>query len=372
MQGEQTKPAKSLFTFQHGRRYLRDSHYPLPTDLPELQRQNLETLLATTVFGKPVCSPSYRSRAPTKVLDVGCGSGYWAATCHDHFAAQGHRNISFTGVDIVEVAPDLGQQGLDWRFVKHDLRKVPLPFNDAEFDLVIMKDMNLVVQAGLASERLMDEAIRVLRKGGWLEIWESDRLIRALPSSEPSPPPDRFTPEYRQAAATASFPLTPGLPFSATSNRFLSDANTWIKLALERRRVLPMPSSRIAPMLLQEPEALCNVGFRRVAVPFGEMRWEWEKHEALPSRKDSGYRSSRPKSWQLQSLTDEQAALRHTALLVEVQFLESLEPLLKEVSGKNQEEWQRWWSSMMVDLLEERKASGGECLEMGAWWAQKI
>ena len=43
------------------------------------------------------------------------------------------------------------------------------------------------------------------------------------------------------------------------------------------------------------------------------------------------------------TLTDEQAALRYTALLVVIQMIESLEPLLKEVSGKNQEEWQRWW-----------------------------
>jgi hypothetical protein len=43
------------------------------------------------------------------------------------------------------------------------------------------------------------------------------------------------------------------------------------------------------------------------------------------------------------TLTEEQAALRYTALLVVIQMIESLEPLLKEVSGKNQEEWQRWW-----------------------------
>jgi len=43
------------------------------------------------------------------------------------------------------------------------------------------------------------------------------------------------------------------------------------------------------------------------------------------------------------TLTEDQAALRYTALLVVIQMIESLEPLLKEVSGKNQEEWQRWW-----------------------------
>ena len=72
------------------------------------------------------------------------------------------------------------------------------------------------------------------------------------------------------------------------------------------------------------------------------------------------------------TLTEEQAALRHTALLVVIQMIESLEPLLKEVSGKTQEEWQGWWGSMMTNLLQEKGASSGECLEIGVWWCQKV
>jgi hypothetical protein len=53
-------------------------------------------------------------------------------------------------------------------------------------------------------------------------------------------------------------------------------------------------------------------------------------------------------------------------------MIESLEPLLKEVSGKNQEEWQRWWGSMMTNLLEQKGASSGECLELGVWWCRKV
>jgi len=56
---------------------------------------------------------------------------------------------------------------------------------------------------------------------------------------------------------------------------------------------------------------------------------------------------------------------------VVIQMIESLEPLLKEVSGKNQEEWQRWWGFMMTNLLEQKGASSGECLEVGVWWATK-
>jgi hypothetical protein len=56
-----------------------------------------------------------------------------------------------------------------------------------------------------------------------------------------------------------------------------------------------------------------------------------------------------------------------------VQMIESLEPLLKEVSGKNSEEWGHWWTSMMADLMDpSRGAVSGECLEIGAWWATKV
>ena len=72
-------------------------------------------------------------------------------------------------------------------------------------------------------------------------------------------------------------------------------------------------------------------------------------------------------------MSPDQMALRQTALLSVVQMIESLEPLLKEVSGKNSEEWGHWWASMMADLMDPtRGAISGECLEMGAWWATKI
>jgi hypothetical protein len=70
------------FTLRHGRRYIRNAqYYPLPCDLPELHRQNLQTLLATAVFGRALGSTP--TQPPKKVLEVACGSGYWSAVCHD-------------------------------------------------------------------------------------------------------------------------------------------------------------------------------------------------------------------------------------------------------------------------------------------------
>lgn len=99
-------------------------------------------------------------------------------------------------------------------------------------------------------------------------------------------------------------------------------------------------------MLLQETETLSEVENRRVAIPLGELRWEREaaSERTLLKRRGSeaGKLAKAGVNLDKSILTDEQAALRHTALLVVIQMIESLEPLLKEVSGKNQEEWQRW------------------------------
>jgi SAM-dependent methyltransferase len=294
--------------------------------------------------------------------------------CHEWLGDQGYEDVSFTGLDIVHLAGDLQRQGIDWKFVQHDLRKLPLPFDDDEFDIVVMKDMSLVVPLGAASQRVLDETTRILKSGGTLEIWESDHIIRSI-LPHPPPPPGKNSEEYACAESTGTFLISHITPFTEVQNKYLRDSNTWIQEALDRRKLSPTPCSRISQMLLQETETLCDVENRRVAIPLGEPRWEREAAgEKMMKRRGSEAGKLKMGSASLESstLTKEQAALRHTALLIVIQLIESLEPLLKEVSGKNQEEWQRYWNSMINDLLEQKGASSGECLEVGVWWCKKV
>jgi SAM-dependent methyltransferase len=363
-----TNSASNTYYLRQGRRYLRDLPYPLPCDLPELQRQNLHTLLGVTIFGTPICSPVLREQRPKKVLEIGCGSGYWSSLCHDFFDSIDYTGVQFTGLDIVPLAPDLRREGVNWRFVQHDLRKIPLPFDDGEFDIVLCKDLSFVVPRGQPSQRLIDECIRVLRQGGIFEIWETDHIIRSLLPHPPPPSIGRRQEDHERAASTGTFMIFPGTPFAGAQNKYLQDYNTWIGEALDRRRLQSTPCVRIAEILLQEDDHLSQLGYRRIAIPLGELRWERDGTDREAAKR----RGSQARRGRDNTLTDDQAALRTTALLVLLQMIESLEPILKEVSGKNQEEWQRWWTWMMTDLLENKGASSGECLEMGAWWARKV
>lgn len=372
--GSNGHPAQNPFVHMHGRRYLRDLPYPLPCDLLELQRQNLFTHLATSIFGTPLCCPAIIQRPPKRVLEIACGSGYWSSLCHELFSGLGRPNVEFVGLDIVSVAPNMRKHGMNWRFVQHDLREVPLPFEDGEFDLVLMKDMSILVPMGTPSDRLLDEALRVLQPGGTLEWWESDYMLRTLlPHPRPFPARHKRPQDFDQALATGTFVITPATPFKArVDNKFLQGYNAWIQQALDKRLLGPTPCIRVGPTLLQEPDSLTEVDYRRVAIPFGTLKPPPDSGRDIDGVSDADDHSQAPPALDPNPLTPEQLALRQTALQIILQLIDSLEPLLQEASGKSGEEWSRWYNWMMTDLIEGGGANSGECLEIGAWWARKV
>ncbi|PKS11107.1 hypothetical protein jhhlp_002868 [Lomentospora prolificans] len=403
----ETLSMKSFIT-KNGRAYLNDPSipYPLPVDLAELHRQSLRTLLLIQVFGAPVCSPAFASRPPARVLEVGCGSGFWSMMCHRYFRDRGHGNISFTGLDIAPLSPGSaagsGADGagtmpefakpdrdMNWRFIQHDIRYTPFPFADGEFDLVMVKDMSLAVTHS-SQQRMVDEYIRLLRPGGHLEIWESDHTIRMLrphvagstssgvaTQTAVAMPADQDE-EHEAAASLGAYIMGANTPLSPPLNNFLVEYNLWLVRALELRDVSPVPCTLIGPMLLQESDDLCDVRSRRLAVPLSEVRWEKEGVGGVVTKDGKSYIDTRGKGKQKsdasgknKTLSTGQAALRRTALQTVVQGIQALEPMLKDVSGKRQDEWDGWISKMMNDLMKENGTSWGECLEVGAWWAQK-
>ncbi|KAK4191272.1 hypothetical protein QBC35DRAFT_487815 [Podospora australis] len=403
------------FVVRNGRTYISDQSlpYPLPVDLEELHRQSLKTMLLLQLFGRPICNPAFINKPPPRILEVGCGTGFWSMMCYKYYEARGQGStISFTGLDIAPLAPTSGGNGSDntwsnsarqstssaaagqvdtrpdkdmnWRFVQHDIRKLPLPFPDGSFDLVMAKDMGLATSVAM-EQSLLDEYIRLLVPGGALEVWETDHTLRMLRPHVPSElgasgeegDSSGSEDEQKEVTNMGAYVMTPNTPLSAPTNNFLIEYNTWVSRALEARGLLCMPCTVIGPILIQEAEVLTGVGSRRLAVPLSEVRWEREGVGGVVTKDGKSYIETKAKRVGKdgvpvgRALEPAAAAVRRTALTVVVQQIQSMESILREVSGKSQDEWDGWMGKMMNDLVRENGTSWGECLEAGAWWAMK-
>ncbi|RKF63576.1 putative sam binding domain-containing protein containing protein [Erysiphe neolycopersici] len=367
------------FISRNGRRYLRDITlpYPLPCDLAETHRQTLRTMLLLQIFNGPLCSPFFQKEPPMRVLEVACGSGYWSEMCHQHFSRLGFKSISFTGIDIAP--PDipvetLENSNINWHFVQHDLRQVPLPFKDEEFCIVMVKDVSMVIPVTDMEQTLMDEYLRILKPGGTLEIWDGDHSLRML-----LPHSQSFANEEQDKTSSraivnknlkGNYLLTPETSFAAPTNPYLNEYNVWVSKSLGTRNLSSMPCTMMLPLLIQESESLQDINSHRFAIPLGKIRWE---NGCVGEPKTNSEHASKGKEKVHESnfSNTTQDALRRTALMTVIQMIESLEPLLREASGKDPDEWDYWMDSMMSDLLRGNGASWGECLEVGAWWARK-
>ena len=349
-----TMNGNSPYRYQGGRRYLRDPAlvYPLPVDLTELHRQLMRMLLCIRLHGKPFRNEVFnRNNPPKKVLELACGGAFWSSACHDHFKSHGHDKISFTGLDLAPLPPDLRSSGLDWKFVQHDIRNGLNVFADNTFDFIFVKDASFLRQDGIVPrQNPLSEALRVLQPGGVIEVWDADCVFRTLVPN-PTLAKDLAEDEVELAKSCGVYPIDPSTSFAQTRNTALAQYNSWIESALEKRHLPTAPCAYITWMFTAHADELDNYGSCRIAVPFSEMRWEKE--------------SKKP------PLNNFQLSLRQSALQNSLDFMDAIEPLLKEESGKRQDEWDRWKAGLVSDLVNGHGAADGECLEIGAWWATK-
>ena len=107
-------------------------------------------------------------KIPSRVLDIGCGTGIWIASMHDEFAARGRDDVKFVGMDIVPVYAPMTD--VDFTFVRHNCLNIPYPFQDGEFDYIFMRDMSSAIPVTSVQSDVLSECLRVLREGGIVEV----------------------------------------------------------------------------------------------------------------------------------------------------------------------------------------------------------
>ncbi|KAJ7095794.1 hypothetical protein B0H15DRAFT_1019865 [Mycena belliarum] len=131
---------------------------------------------------------------PTKVLDIGCGTGTWILNC-----GMAWRHCHFVGLDVVPLQPDLGASELASRITwVHANFLEGLPFPNDEFDFVHIKRIALGVPED-KWDTLFEEISRVLKSGGAFELIDEDLFFPGKPSDDDEDSDSDVTSELRYA-----------------------------------------------------------------------------------------------------------------------------------------------------------------------------
>lgn len=109
-------------------------------------------------------------RSYKKILDIGCGNGYFLSKIAERDKNHGGNMI---GVDYAESGFENGRKLLpETQFVKSVAEK--MPFSDEEFDVIIMMETLEHLERW---KEALDEAYRILSKGGCFIVTAPDGNI---------------------------------------------------------------------------------------------------------------------------------------------------------------------------------------------------
>ncbi|CAG8461537.1 16222_t:CDS:2 [Acaulospora morrowiae] len=163
-------PSVQDFRYVNGRRYHSESDTPyiLSSDLEEIDRQQLQHYCCKHIFRSNVSAPVEQKLIEgSKVLDVGCGTGIWVLELSTEYLMS-----EFIGVDMSPVFP-IQIKPLNSTFIKANVLH-GLPFSSDEFDYVHLSFMNGCFTDDQWQNIVIPELIRVLKPGGWLELYDVD------------------------------------------------------------------------------------------------------------------------------------------------------------------------------------------------------
>ncbi|KAJ3881759.1 hypothetical protein F5051DRAFT_321253 [Lentinula edodes] len=199
-------------------------HHPFKKeDVPyprSYDREVLDLDVWETLFYHQICESltwHVFEDPPTKVLDIGCGTGSWILD-----SARIWRTCHFVGMDLVPIQPDLQQVGSS--DLAHRVTWIQgnflesLPFPNEEFDFVHIKRISLGVPED-KWDYLFEEILRVMKPGAAFEMIEEDLMfpggaIRShMPSHSQEPTDSTIMPVKPQVSEIH----TPSIPASSKS-----------------------------------------------------------------------------------------------------------------------------------------------------------
>ncbi|KAG2184078.1 hypothetical protein INT44_009093 [Umbelopsis vinacea] len=142
-----------------------DIHYILPSNDSETERLRLNHSMWKYALGGLQTAPLHEDlERGIKVLDIGCGPGWWSVDM-----AKKYPKSQFIGIDITANFPLVeAHDNISFQVINAG---TGLPFSDGEFDYVFQRF--LVMGFSVDQYRLVIKEInRVLKSGGTIEILE--------------------------------------------------------------------------------------------------------------------------------------------------------------------------------------------------------
>ncbi|TLD21426.1 hypothetical protein PspLS_09121 [Pyricularia sp. CBS 133598] len=153
---------------ENGRTYhsFRAGSYPFPNDDAETERLKFQYDIITEVLGRNYFAPFTQDNPPTRVLDIGTGPGQWAIEISDEFP-----EAEVIGTDLSPIQPNevpencyfyVDDSSEEWDF------GFDFSYIHTRLTFGCFSDMRTQV---------IDQALRNLKPGGWLECQELDPVI---------------------------------------------------------------------------------------------------------------------------------------------------------------------------------------------------
>jgi ubiquinone/menaquinone biosynthesis C-methylase UbiE len=135
---------------------------PNPNNDQELDRLDLQHYMLRYVLKGNYLAPIAK---PSRILDIGCGTGRWSIEM-----AQEFPQAELIGVDLKLPEVDTELLLANCHFQVGNVLK-GLPFEDAAFDFVHQRLLLFAVPL-VGWSQLVNELVRVTRRGGWVELTE--------------------------------------------------------------------------------------------------------------------------------------------------------------------------------------------------------
>ncbi|CAG8959373.1 hypothetical protein HYFRA_00001271 [Hymenoscyphus fraxineus] len=151
----------------HGRRYCKD--YFMPNDEEEQTRTQILHTVYLYLLDQKLTTIELED--PTKILDVGTGSGEWAMAMGDEYPTA-----EIIGIDIAKIQPSAVPLNVFFEIDDAE-EEGGWTWPDNEFDLVHFRTM---AGAFKSWDEMYAQAFKHLKPGGWIEVIDFDNHKKLL------------------------------------------------------------------------------------------------------------------------------------------------------------------------------------------------